>query len=49
MMSKSEGGIGLEQGVYDIDHLATLIHFFQNQNSGVVLNSDSQNERIPNF
>ena len=49
MMSKTDGGIGLEQGIFDIDHIATLIHFLQNQNSGIVLNSDSLNERIPSF
>jgi hypothetical protein len=27
MMSKSEGGIGLEQGIVDLDHIASLIHF----------------------
>ena len=37
VMAKSEGGIGLDEGMIDFDHVAELMHFLLNQNSGAVL------------
>lgn len=36
-MAKSEGGLGLDEGVINFEQIAELINFSMNQNNGVVL------------
>ena len=36
IMAKSEGGIGLDEGMINFDHIAELIYFQLNQNNGVI-------------
>jgi hypothetical protein len=35
-MAKSEGGIGLDEGMINFDHISELIYFQLNQNNGVI-------------
>ena len=46
MMAKSEGGIGLDEGLINIDLIAQLIHFQLNENNGVVLRSSSSEASV---
>ena len=41
MMAKSEGGIGLDEGIINFDHIAELIHYQLNQNNGVIIGNGS--------
>lgn len=49
MMAKSEGGIGLEAGPIDFDHLAQLVHFLVNSTSGTVNTKEILGERIASY
>ena len=44
MMAKSEGGLGLDEGIVNFDLLAQFIHFQINQNSGVVYERQRSNQ-----
>lgn len=35
MMAKSEGGLGMDEGMVNLDRLAQLIHFILNENKSV--------------
>lgn len=35
-MAKTEGGIGLDEGIINFDHVSELIHFQLNSNNGVI-------------
>lgn len=45
MMAKSEGGIGLDEGLVDFSQVAELIHVLISQNKGQVYNKDPLAER----
>ena len=49
MMAKSEGGIGLEAGPVDFDHLAQLVHFLVNSTSGTVSTKENLGERLASY
>jgi hypothetical protein len=36
MMAKSEGGIGLDEGIIDFEHFAHLIKYLINSNNSVL-------------
>lgn len=45
MMAKCDGGIGLDEGLIDFDHVAELIHFLINQNQGIVFKKEPLADR----
>ena len=46
MMAKSEGGIGFDEGLVNFDHIAQLIHFQLNENNGVVMKSEGDENHV---